>query len=95
MLPIWKFNSKEAAKGRDTWEFRYYESTEKGGRRRKSCIVGTVACLHPDDDEHLWTGYVVIEERSEWEGCRDGAQADFGERLKRQFSYWEILGVGR
>ena len=52
-------------------------------------------CLHPDRNEHLWTGYVVIEKRSEWEGCRDGAQAGFGERLKRRFSYWEILGVGR
>jgi integrase len=36
---------KKRAKGRDTWEFRYYESTEKGGRRRKSCIVGTVEKL--------------------------------------------------
>jgi hypothetical protein len=59
-------------------------------------VTGTDAsCLHPDDDEHLWTGYVVIKKRSEWEGCREGAQAGFGERLKRQFSYWEILGVGR
>ena len=38
---------------------------------------------------------VFIEKRSEWEGYRDGAQAGFGERLKRRFSYWEILGVGR
>ncbi len=36
---------KKRAKGRDTWEFRYYEATEKGGRRRKSCIVGTVEKL--------------------------------------------------
>ena len=35
----------------------------------------------PDDS----TGYVVIEKRSEWEGCRDGAQADFGERLNVNF----------
>jgi len=34
------------------------------------------SCLHPDNDEHLWTGYVVIEKRSKREGCRDGAQAD-------------------
>jgi integrase len=33
---------KKRAKGSDTWEFRYYESTEHGTRRRKSCIVGTV-----------------------------------------------------
>jgi hypothetical protein len=26
--------------------------------------------------------HVVIEERSEWEGCGDGAQADESERLK-------------
>ena len=31
---------KKRAKGPDTWEFRYYESTEHGTRRRKSCIVG-------------------------------------------------------
>jgi integrase len=33
---------KKRERGPDTWEFRYYESTEQGGRRRKSCIVGTV-----------------------------------------------------
>lgn len=38
-------------------------------------------CLHPDEDEHLWTGYVVIEKRSEWEGRREGAQAGKSERL--------------
>ena len=38
--------------------------------------------LHPDDDERLWTGHVIIEERSEWKGCGDGAQADESERLK-------------
>jgi hypothetical protein len=47
----------------------------------------------PDDDERLWTGNVVIEAGSEWEGCGDGAQAHAGERLNRNFSYWEILGV--
>src|SRR6185312_7505858 len=32
--------------------------------------TGTDApCLYPDDDERLRTGHVVIEERSEWEGC--------------------------
>lgn len=36
---------KKRAKGRDTWEFRYYESTGTGERRRKSCIVGTVEKL--------------------------------------------------
>jgi DNA-binding transcriptional LysR family regulator len=61
----------------------------------ESATGTNAACLHPDDYEHLWTGYVVIEKRSEREGCRDGAQAGFGERLKRQFSYWEILRVGR
>ena len=34
---------KKRAKGPDTWEFRFYESTEQGQRRRKSCIVGNVA----------------------------------------------------
>ena len=56
------------------------------------------ARLHPDDDEHLWTGYVVIEKRSEWEGCRDGAQADFGERLNVNFligRYWGSVGSTR
>jgi len=33
---------KKRAKGPDTWEFRFYESTEQGERRRKSCIVGNV-----------------------------------------------------
>ena len=48
----------------------------------------------PDDS----TGYVVIEKRSEWEGCRDGAQADFGERLNVNFligRYWESVGSTR
>ena len=36
---------KKRAKGRDTWEFRYYESTATGERARKSCIVGTVEKL--------------------------------------------------
>ncbi|MGF7180498.1 tyrosine-type recombinase/integrase [Tunturiibacter psychrotolerans] len=36
---------KKREKGPDTWEFRYYESTEEGDRRRKSCIVGTVEKL--------------------------------------------------
>ena len=52
-------------------------------------------CLHPDDDECLWTGHVVIEERSEWEGCGDGAQAFESERLNHGFSYWEFMGVCR
>ena len=34
---------KKRAKGADTWEFRFYEATEQGQRRRKSCIVGNVA----------------------------------------------------
>jgi hypothetical protein len=40
--------------------------------------------------------YVVIEKKSEWEGCRDGAQAGFGERLKVYFligRYWEPAGI--
>ena len=50
----------------------------------------------PDDDEHLWTGHVVIKERSEWEGRGDGAQAGASERLNHELSYyWEILGVCR
>jgi integrase len=36
---------KKREKGPDTWEFRYYESTEQGQRGRKSCIVGTVEKL--------------------------------------------------
>ena len=45
--------------------------------------TGTDAsCFDPDHDECLWTGHVVVEERSEWEGCGDGAQADESERLK-------------
>lgn len=33
---------KKRAKGSDAWEFRYYESTEKGTRIRKTATVGTV-----------------------------------------------------
>ena len=33
---------KKRAKGSDAWEFRYYESTEKGSRLRKTATVGTV-----------------------------------------------------
>ena len=33
---------KKRAKGSDAWEFRYYESTEKGIRLRKTATVGTV-----------------------------------------------------
>jgi hypothetical protein len=36
-----------------------------------------------------------IENESEWENRRDGAQAGCGERLKTDFSYWEFLGVCR
>ena len=36
---------KKREKGPDSWEFRYYEATEQGERRRKSCIVGTVEKL--------------------------------------------------
>jgi len=58
--------------------------------------AGTDAArLHPDDDERLWTGDGVIEERSEWKDRRDGAQAGSGERLNAGFSYWEFLGVCR
>ena len=47
-------------------------------------------CVHPDDDEHLWTGHVFVEERSEWKGRRDGAQASCSERLNQRFF---LLGV--
>lgn len=40
-----KSDTKEAGKGPNSWEFRYYEATEQGERRRKSCIVGTVEKL--------------------------------------------------
>ena len=33
---------KKRAKGSDAWEFRYYESTEKGARLRKTETVGSV-----------------------------------------------------
>ena len=33
---------KKRAKGPDAWEFRYYETTEKGTRERKTATVGTV-----------------------------------------------------
>ena len=49
--------------------------------------------FNPDDDERLRTSNVVIEARSEWEGCGDGAQAVESERLNCDFSYWEILGA--
>ena len=56
--------------------------------------TGTDAArLHPDDDEHLWTGYVVIEKRSEWEGCRDGAQADLGERPETSIFLLRDIGI--
>lgn len=58
--------------------------------------AGTDAsCLDPDDDECLWTGDVVIEKRSEWEGRRNGAQTLASERLKRRVfligSLWEFV----
>jgi len=33
---------KKRVKGQDAWEFRYYETTEKGTRERKTATVGTV-----------------------------------------------------
>lgn len=33
---------KKRAKGSDAWEFRFYETTEKGTRERKTATVGTV-----------------------------------------------------
>jgi integrase len=33
---------KERTRGEDVWEFRYYETTAEGQRRRRSVIVGTV-----------------------------------------------------
>jgi|GEM_PF-3899831 len=46
------------------------------GRDRRADEGATgvdASCLHPDDDERLWTGYVVIEERSQqqrsWRWC--------------------------
>jgi hypothetical protein len=49
--------------------------------------------FNPDGDERLSTSDVVIKAGSEWEGCRDGAQADESERLNCNFSYWEIFGA--
>jgi hypothetical protein len=34
---------KKCACGNDVWEFRYYETTTEGQRRRRSVIVGSVA----------------------------------------------------
>ena len=55
------------------------------------------ARLDPDDDECLWTGDVVIEERSEWEDRGDDAQASIGRASEtRNFligRYWESVGV--
>jgi integrase len=33
---------KERIRGEQVWEFRYYETTTEGHRRRRSMIVGTV-----------------------------------------------------
>ena len=68
------------------------------GRNRSAAegAIGTDATrLHPDDDERLRTGDVVIEKRSEQQSRRDGAQANGGERLSEVFAYWEFLGVCR
>ena len=54
------------------------------------------ACLDPDDDECLWTGHDIVQKRSEWEGCGDGAQASESERLTMIFligSLWESVGA--
>jgi hypothetical protein len=55
----------------------YHETAEPHSFGLMGTTGTDAACLHPDNDEHLWTGYVVIEKRSEWEGCGDGAQAGF------------------
>jgi integrase len=34
---------KTRTRGRDVWEFRYYETTTEGQRRRRSMLVGSVA----------------------------------------------------
>ena len=34
---------KKRARGNDVWEFRYYETTTEGQRRRRSILVGSVA----------------------------------------------------
>jgi len=51
--------------------FRYtYPLVAGRDRRSDEDTAGTdAACLHPNDDEHLWAGHVVIEAGSEWEGC--------------------------
>jgi hypothetical protein len=60
-----------------------------GGRADEGATGTHASCLHPDHDECVWTGDARVEKGSQWEGCHDGAQALAGERLKRQFSYWE------
>ncbi len=45
MRACYQFGSlviKKRAKGANAWEFRYYEDTSTGERRRKSCIIGSV-----------------------------------------------------
>jgi hypothetical protein len=69
------------------------------GRDRGSdeSATGTdAACLGPDDDECLWTSHVIVQKRSEWEGCGDSAQACESERLTMIFligRYWESVGA--
>ena len=49
--------------------------------------AGTDAArLNSDDNERLWTGYVVIETGSERESCGNGAQADQSERSNLCYS---------
>jgi hypothetical protein len=66
------------------------------GSANESAAGTDASYLYPDDDEHLWTGDVVHEERSEWEGRRDGAQTFASERLNGDFlirSLWEFVGA--
>jgi hypothetical protein len=50
------------------------ESAAKGA-------TGTdAACLDPYDDECLWASHVIVQKRSQWEGCGDGAKPMLRER---------------
>ena len=46
-------------------------------------------CLHPDRNEHLWTGYGIVQTGSEWGGRGDGVQTGESEHLNLDF----LLGV--
>lgn len=95
-LPIHKERRIAAGKyssiGWHTFRHTYRSWLDETGAPMK---VQQDLMLDPDDDEHLWTGHVVVEKRSEQQGCGDAAQAGDGQRLSGGFAYWEFVGVCR